>query len=545
MGYAGGGMRLIASGMIKASMGMVDVVMKGARDGAIALGSELDKQKGMAGDDDAGHAFAKVYEPAAATTLDQIGFSAYVMGATGKALMRTAREVMATDKRIAALMGQQEDLTDGMGDPGEDCTESFLGLGEELPEVVGDTAWYRQYVPGGGDRYRGDAGRVREVAGTWRHAGRLMARLLGDAQVYATTANKAHAGEAAMAFDQYFRRTVGFGDPPERAQEDEPLVANLVAACTQLAKACEQYADHIDAALRVALAHKADPFRIDAPWDAPMFGGNGDDGGLHLAVTGDPHIHALGDVAHALDSSQGRVTVPGGGQQPPGWHPPMVPALPPLRPAPVILASAPSMVPMGSHVDPSIPSSDPIAPEPGTTALLGAAEQAWFRTWMNSLNTGGFAGGGDETNDDNAYQRRVAGYPERELPLPPEKTGASGKGVMADGLRPADGYVVEAKYVREPDCEKPTTYRSLDAVDETLATPPQVEANGKVKFHPRRDGMYVGDEKELLRYKAALNYPPNHELRGLEIVTNDKKSTAYWQSMMLMTGVDGRARYVP
>ncbi|MEV0282414.1 hypothetical protein AB0I22_39500 [Streptomyces sp. NPDC050610] len=321
MGIAGEGLRLTASGMIKASMGMVDIVMVGTRDTTIAVGGELDKQKGMAGDDEAGRAFAEVYEPAAATALDQMGFSAYVMGATDKALMRTAREFMVTDRHIAALLGAQEDATEGVGDPGADCTQSFLRLGKELPEVIGDTAWHDQYAPGG-DRYRGDADRVREVAGTWRRAGELMTRFLQGAQASARTADKAHAGEAAMAFDQYFKRTVGFGDPPERVREDEPLVANLVAnlvgACVQLSKACDQYADHIDTALREILTHKADFFRIDAPWDSPIFGGNGDDGGLHLAVTSDPHIHALGDVAHALEASQGRVTVPGGGPQPPG-----------------------------------------------------------------------------------------------------------------------------------------------------------------------------------------------------------------------------------
>ncbi|MFI0813197.1 hypothetical protein [Streptomyces echinatus] len=75
--------------MVKASMTMVDKVMVGTRDTAIALFHELDRQHAMAGDDDAGSAFAKVYKPAAATTLDQIGFSAYVMGETGKGLMRT------------------------------------------------------------------------------------------------------------------------------------------------------------------------------------------------------------------------------------------------------------------------------------------------------------------------------------------------------------------------------------------------------------------------------------------------------------------------
>lgn len=60
-----------------------------------------------------------------------------------------------------------------------------------------------------------------------------MDRFFGDAQVYVKTASNAHAGEAAKAFDRHFKHTVGFGDPPSRAQEHEPLVANLVAACHQ------------------------------------------------------------------------------------------------------------------------------------------------------------------------------------------------------------------------------------------------------------------------------------------------------------------------
>ncbi|WP_228775510.1 restriction endonuclease fold toxin-2 domain-containing protein [Streptomyces sp. NRRL B-1677] len=69
------------------------------------------------------------------------------------------------------------------------------------------------------------------------------------------------------------------------------------------------------------------------------------------------------------------------------------------------------------------------------------------------------------------------------------------------------------------------------------------DANGKVKFDPRRDGMFPSDEKELVRYKAAMGH--SSELRGLEIVTNDKDATAYWKSMMLMSGVKGTACYVP
>lgn len=49
-------------GMIRASMGLATNVMTGARDTAIGLSHELDQQKGMAGDDDAGRDFAKVYK---------------------------------------------------------------------------------------------------------------------------------------------------------------------------------------------------------------------------------------------------------------------------------------------------------------------------------------------------------------------------------------------------------------------------------------------------------------------------------------------------
>ncbi|MFF9768879.1 restriction endonuclease fold toxin-2 domain-containing protein [Streptomyces sp. NPDC014636] len=32
---------------------------------------------------------------------------------------------------------------------------------------------------------------------------------------------------------------------------------------------------------------------------------------------------------------------------------------------------------------------------------------------------------------------------------------------------------------------------------------------------------------------------------GLEIITNDQEAAPYWQSMMVMSGVTGTARYVP
>ncbi|WP_422640977.1 DUF6928 family protein [Streptomyces anulatus] len=341
--------KFIAEGMIRGSMGLLDT-MRGARDTAIALGHELARQHGMAGDDEAGRAFAKVYVSAASATLDKMGFSSYVLGETSKGLMRNAREFTAEESRqVAAFLGRQTDLTAGMGDPGADCTENYLGLGRELPEVVGETAWYEQYVPSGGsDRFRGSPEKIRDVAGSWRHAGVLMQRFLEDAQAYSLTASKAHSGEAADAFQTYVKHSVGLTCPPAKAEDGEPLVTNLVAACTQIAKACDRYAEHVEAAKGKIAQHKLDLLAVDMPWDQPIFGGNGYDGGLLDAVLGDSWIRDLGSVGHALDSSAARITLPVA-DPPAAPVIPGFPFLPPLVPAPapvpVALASYTGQVP--------------------------------------------------------------------------------------------------------------------------------------------------------------------------------------------------------
>ncbi|MFJ2825955.1 restriction endonuclease fold toxin-2 domain-containing protein [Streptomyces toxytricini] len=158
---------------------------------------------------------------------------------------------------------------------------------------------------------------------------------------------------------------------------------------------------------------------------------------------------------------------------------------------------------------------------------------------MNSLRAGGFAGGGGTSAPDNAYQLRVSGYPEREVPL-----AGKNRGLMVDGIRPSDGYLVEAKHVRDPDCTK-KSFRSLERLEETLTKPVKVNSKGELAYDPVIDSMYAGDESELLRYKQAMENPANKEVRGLEIVTNGKDNAAYWQSMMAITGTTGSTRYVP
>ncbi|MFK8905444.1 restriction endonuclease fold toxin-2 domain-containing protein [Streptomyces sp. YS-3] len=534
-------LEFIATGMVSGAMGLCET-MRSARDTAIAMGQELSRQRGMVGDDDAGHHFAKVYVSAARTTLDQIGFSAHVLGETGRGLMRNAREFMATESAVvAAFLGKQVDLTASMGDPGEDCPQQYLGLGQELPEVVGDTSWWDQYAPGGrSDRFRGSPERLRDVAGCWRRGGELMVRFLEDAQAHASTASKAHSGEAAESFHTYFRASVGLGVPPQQAQSDEPLVMNLIAACNQLAKACDRYADHVeDAKLKIQF-HKDDPLTFDMPWHQPVFGGNGYDGGLKDAVTGDPYIQQLGDVAHALDSSQSRIKLPrsSGGPGLPGL--PFLPPLPAPAPAPFALASYRSGLPgimpaLFRNPDPNVPWRAPIPPSPvPPPALLTPSELASFTNWVNTLTPAGLAGSPDPARPENAYQLRVAGYPERIVPL----SGPGKSSISADGMRAVDGMMVDAKYVKgvDDDCKK-STFRKMSTFD----IQDEYKPNGELKRN-KKNVLIGGDKKELIKYRQAIR--EHSELRGLEIITNDKEAVPYWQTLMAMEQVKGAARYV-
>ncbi|KOY59124.1 restriction endonuclease fold toxin-2 domain-containing protein [Streptomyces sp. XY332] len=126
-----------------------------------------------------------------------------------------------------------------------------------------------------------------------------------------------------------------------------------------------------------------------------------------------------------------------------------------------------------------------------------------------------------------AYQLRVSGYPEYEVPIPPGISPNST--LMVDGFRDSDGMAVEAKYVNKPN--KPC-YRSLDELRAS-------HQSGK------KDFLYLKDREELTKYAAALRDPRNTEMRGVEVATNNSDSVAYWRVMMAAYGVKGYARHVP
>ncbi|MFJ5022817.1 restriction endonuclease fold toxin-2 domain-containing protein [Streptomyces goshikiensis] len=472
----------------------------------------------MAGDDAAGRAFAAVYKPAVTTVFASAGRAHQVMANGAGTLLKAAEDFLRQDNAIAAaLLGQSPTAPGISSQPsGPDCNPLASHKAENLPEVVGETSWTDQYLLD--KRFHGQRDKLRKTAAVWTSAARILETAYWDSETAWKTATTNQLGETATAVEDFFKLFVGKTPPPSAVGEEETLMANLPAACRMIANACQAYADHIETASK-RIPEESSPITGDTllPWHRPRFGGDGHDGGLHELVSADLRIASLGKIPPAMDSSQARVPMP----QPDsgGFLPSLPPFLSPFVRVPLLVPVAYRPA-NGPRVQPISP---PVPPSPRFPPLTGTQQQK-FQTWLSSLREGDVSGGRPA---EVAYQLRVAGYPEYEVPIAP----GTGKGttLMVDGFRDSDGMAVEAKYVNNPGKK---CYRSL----EELRTNHQT---GKKEF------LFDPDRNELRKYAAALNDPRNTEMRGVETVTNNPDSVAYWRVMMAAHGVKGYARYVP
>ncbi|MFJ5035170.1 restriction endonuclease fold toxin-2 domain-containing protein [Streptomyces sp. NPDC088560] len=484
------------------------------------LFTELSAHGGMAGDGAAGRAFAKVYTAAVKSVFDQSGFAHQVMANGAGALLSASEELLKRDDKVAAKLLEQSPFTPGIGSQpaGPDCSPRASHNAEDLPNVVGETSGIDQYLFN--ERFLGQPDKLRAVATTWRSAAKILHDAYWDSRDAWKTATLDQAGHAADAVESFFEKFVGKTPPPTEVGDHDTLLANLPTACTMLANACDAYADHVETAKqRLPMENSGLDGDFLWPWEQPRFGGDGHDGGLHDLIAGDTRITSLGNIPHALDSSQSRVKMP----QPDngGLFPNLPPFLGPLIRVPTLVPAAyrplPSNTPHIQPIPPAIP-PDPRFPQ------LTPSEGQNFQTWLDSLNKGDISGGKPA---EQAYQKRVAGFPEFEVPIP----AGHGKSntLMVDGFRNLDGMAIEAKYVNKPNQR---CYRSLEDLR-------QNHENGN------KDFLYDKDRAELRKYAAALNDPRNKEMRGVETVTNNQEAAQYWRIMMAAWGVKGHARYVP
>jgi exopolysaccharide biosynthesis protein len=104
-------------------------------------------------------------------------------------------------------------------------------------------------------------------------------------------------------------------------------------------------------------------------------------------------------------------------------------------------------------------------------------------------------------------------------------TDSNGKAVWADGFRPADGAIVDAKNVRQQGCS-PRTMQGLQ------------EGSFNTNL------LLGGDRAELGKYQGVINNPSNHA-QYLEIDTSDPSTVGYWQFVAAEQHVKNNVRYVP
>ncbi|MCP9206824.1 restriction endonuclease fold toxin-2 domain-containing protein [Streptomyces sp. NEAU-Y11] len=499
-----------------------------------ALVVALGASKGMAGDDEGGRNFAKLYQGAAREAVFQMAFSTYTMGNLSANVMQMAFDFLRTDSKVAASMLNKfspDEAINMLRSPAPSQCDP-TGSEDDLPEVVDKETWWDDFTTTGP---RGNPSRAKEAGKAWRKAGELLDETRISAQTGQQILVKDWAGQAVTGFVSYFDIFIGRGDRPSKTTQNEALLANIATACHEIADSCDAYAGHVEDA------------KNDKLWSPPdSVYDNDNDHGLNEAVCADTKINGLGRIPGILDGSGRRAKLP---EPSAPWDPglPSIFPAPPLRvpmPAIPVAAKAPGGTPGPSSVllafyerpdhlkpkppRPGVNPKGPIPPEPGAKRL-SPAEQARFRKWMSGLHQHDFANNRTEKDPANRYQADTAGYPEYDLPLPPD--GGKKNVQQADGLRAEDGYALDAKYVKKPNsCESPRTLEKLQLPDD-VKKPWEISNHG-------------GDNREIRDYGRAIN-ADGSKVKGLEVITNGPETMAYWQYLMAKQGVPGSVRYHP
>lgn len=233
------------------------------------LFDELGDSGGMAGDDEAGRAFAAVYKPAVEAVFDKAGYAHQVMANGAGVLLTSAENFLKSESKIAKELLEANPSQADIGyQPRHDCSPRSSHNAGDIPEVVGETNWANQHLLN--SRFHGASEKVRNVAGSWRAASRILNDAYWDSEAAWSKATLDQAGKTADAVENFFRKFVGKTPPPTEVSEDETLMANLPTACKMIANACDAYADHIDTAMR-RLPEESNPItgEIQPIWDRP------------------------------------------------------------------------------------------------------------------------------------------------------------------------------------------------------------------------------------------------------------------------------------
>lgn len=483
--------------------------------GAGAVG-DLAPSKGMAGNDDVAHRFASKYEPAARTVIQAIDRGGQAMAAISSRLLTMSWNYLKNEDSIAASFnGGTIDTTSGLRQPEGECEPSNVYLA--LPQVTGasestDIPVISRFWP------QGDPAKLRAAATVWTKAAELVDTAQVNARNQCAPVFQTSHGSAIDAFRGYVGQVVS--DHPgggTTVATSQPLLENVSAGCRLLAKACDDYADAIDnqrttlrnlaiaAGVITAAGIVLTIFTLGlsdeaaAAGDAALAGeaataaatfATVEEGSAAAAAIAEAE-QIIAEAAEALNVDVAPAAAAGA-----------IPA--------VTLAATTSAAAQAIGVGPIPP------PVPPPFPLYSPAQQTAAAAWAAGLphRAPNYGNPGDQ-----AYQLRIAGPTEYQMP------GANGQTVWADGYRPADGAIIDAKHVRQQGCS-PRTLNGLQ------------QGNRITQF------LSPGDANELGRYQGAISNPANHA-QYLEIDTDDADTVGYWQFLAAQQHVTSNVRYVP
>jgi hypothetical protein len=472
----------------------------------------------MAGADPVGTSFGHKYDSAAGSVADGLSRAAQGLGQVGLGLLSMVSNYIAADA-AAVVFRSNIPLPRQLQ---EECQQVRVALpsavGENQVNVVSVLA---PYWP------QGDPARLRVAAHAWQEAAVAIKALTDAANASAIAAYASGSGRALDDFETYWANFHG----------SHGLLDLLSASCSSMSRACSWMAQHIEDLqhLLEGLAVAAGIVAVGAIGLTIFTLGLSDAGGVAVeAGIATDAAGAVGaaEIAEATAAETTTLVAVAAEVDSVAASLPEVAAAAAVTLTPVAVDLAvlgPAFVSVFAPLDVAaatyspgvgVPGVGPVPPDPSPAfPLLSPQNQAAATKWMLSLEPSGIRGS-SPSDPEYQYQLRVAGPTEYHM------QGGSAQAVWADGFRPADGAIIESKYVGDSN--------------KTCFTPNN--ENDRPQF--LYDKILAQQSDEISRYGAVIQDPAN-QARFVEIETNDPIAGLYFQVQLGLQHVNGKVRLIP
>jgi restriction endonuclease fold toxin 2 of polymorphic toxin system len=481
------------------------------------LGYRLAGSRSMAGADPVGNSFGHKYDSSAGSVADGLSRAAQGLGQVGLGLLSMVSNYIAADA-AAVVFRSNIPLPRQLQ---EECQQVRVALpsavGENQVNVVTVLA---PYWP------QGDPVRLRQAAHAWQEAAVAIKALTDAANASAIAAYASGSGRALDDFEAYWANFHG----------SRGLLDLLSASCSSISRACSWMAQHIEDLQHQleVIAEVAGAVAVLAIGLTIFTVGLSDAGGVVLEGGLAADAAAAVGAAEVAEATAAETTalvavaaeVDGVAASLPEVAAvavnltPVAVSLAVLGPAFVSVFEPLEAAAAGYSPSVGVPGVGPVPPDPSPAfPLLSPQDQAAATTWMLSLQPSGIRGS-SPGDPEYQYQLRVAGPTEYHM------QGGSAQAVWADGFRPADGAIIEAKYVGDSN--------------KTCFTPNN--ENDRPQF--LYDKILAQQSDEISRYGSVIQDPANHA-RFLEIETNDPIAALYFQVQLGLQHVNGKVRLIP